>query len=99
MHIYPHDRVLTNAAVKDMAQAHGLYLAQNFQLNAIEKAYPDLMTRSRVARLQFSAQFGQSITNMDALLSRAGPQEWERIKSETKSKIAPMLQTSSRPSR
>ena len=82
--------VLTDAVVRDIGQTYGFYIGQAFSLDAIEQQYPDVAPRARIAKLQFDASFGSSVTNMDAVMGRRGG-EWSRVKTELRDKIATTL--------
>jgi hypothetical protein len=84
--------VLTDAVVRDVTQAYGFYLGQSFTLDLIETKFPDIAPQARMARLQFDASFGSSITNMDSELARGGG-GWSKTKGELRDKIATTLGT------
>jgi hypothetical protein len=82
--------VLTDATARDIGQAYGFHLGQNFSLDAIERKFPELAPQARIAKLQFESSFAASITNMDGVLSRKGG-EWGKVKSELRDMIAATL--------
>ena len=60
---------LTNALAKDIGQAYGFYLGQNYSLNEISKKYPSMSGMALIAEKEFSATFKSSIEGMDALMT------------------------------
>lgn len=84
------DLVLTDATARDIGQAYGFHLGQNFSLDAIEQKFPELAQQARIAKLQFESSFAASITNMDGVLSHKGG-EWGKVKTELRDKIATTL--------
>jgi len=82
--------MLTDAVARDIGQAFGFYFGQSFSLDVIEQKFPEIVAQVRIAKLQFDASFGSSITNMDAVLARRGG-EWSKVKSELRDKIATTL--------
>jgi len=79
---------LSNALAKDIGQAYGFYLWQDYSLNEISKKYPSMSGLALIAEKEFSATFKSSIEGMDAFMSKHAKTEWERIKSQLTIQIA-----------
>jgi len=79
---------LSNALAKDIGQAYGFYLGQDYSLNEITKKYPSLSGLALIAEKKFSASFKSSIEGMDAIMSKHTKKEWEKIKSQLTKQIA-----------
>lgn len=79
---------LSNALAKDIGQAYGFYLGQNYSLNEISKKYPSLSGLALIAEKNFSATFNSSIEGMDAIMSKNAKAEWLKIKNQTTKQIA-----------
>ncbi|AKJ63936.1 hypothetical protein [Kiritimatiella glycovorans] len=83
---------LSNALAKDIGQAYGFYLGQNYSLNEISKKYPSLSGLSLIAEKEFSATFKSSIEGMDALMAKHAKSEWNKIKKQLTTQIASSIQ-------
>jgi len=79
---------LTNALAKDIGQAYGFYLGQNYSLNEISKKYPSMSGMALIAEKEFSATFKSSIEGMDALMTKYAKSEWSKIKKQLTTQIA-----------
>lgn len=79
---------LSNALAKDIGQAYGFYLGQDYSLNEISKKYPSMSGLALIAEKEFSATFKSSIEGMDALMSKYAKTEWESIKGQLANQIA-----------
>ncbi|MGI1946757.1 hypothetical protein [Shewanella glacialipiscicola] len=79
---------LSNALAKDIGQAYGFYLGQNYSLSEISKKYPSLSGLALIAEKEFSATFKSSIEGMDALMAKYAKSEWNKIKKQLTSQIA-----------
>lgn len=78
---------LSNALAKDIGQAYGFYLGQDYLLNEIPKKYPSLSGLALIAEKKFSATFNSSIEGMDAMMSKHAKAEWTKIKSQITKQI------------
>ena len=78
----------TNALAKDIGQAYGFYLGQNYSLSEISKKYPSLSGLALIAEKEFSATFKSSIESMDALMAKYAKSEWNKIKKKLTTQIA-----------
>ena len=81
------DIKLSNALAKDIGQAYGFYLGQNYSLNQISKKYPSVSGLALIAQKEFSTTFKSSIESMDALMARYAESEWEEIKKQLTTQI------------
>ena len=79
---------LSNALAKDIGQAYGFYLGQNYSLSEISKKYPSISGLAHIAEKEFSATFKSSIEGMDALMAKYGQNEWDKIKKQLTTQIA-----------
>lgn len=79
---------LSNVLAKDIGQAYGFYLGQDYSLNEIAKKYPSMSGLALIAEKEFSATFKSSTEGMDALMSKYGKNEWEKIKDQLIKKTA-----------
>lgn len=79
---------LSNALAKDIGQAYGFYLAQDYSLNEIASEYSSMSRLVLIAEKEFSATFKSSIEGMDALMSKHAKTEWEKIKGQLAKQIA-----------
>ena len=61
---------LSNSLAKDIGQAYGFYLGQDYSLTEISKKYPSLSGLALIAEKRFSATFKFSIEGMDAIMSK-----------------------------
>ena len=82
---------LTNALAKDIGQAYGFYLGQNYSLNLISKKYPSLSGLALVAEKEFSANFESSIRGMDSLMTKYAKDAWGEIKGSLTEQIVASL--------
>jgi hypothetical protein len=73
---------LSNALAKDISQAYGFYLGQNYSLNEITKKYPSISGLAFIAEKEFLATFEDSIEGMDALMTKDAKREWDEIKKQ-----------------
>lgn len=80
--------MLSNALAKDIGQAYGFYLGQNYSLSEISKKYPSLSGLALIAEKEFSATFKSSIEGMDALMAKYAESEWKKIKKQLTNQIA-----------
>lgn len=74
---------LSNALAKDIGQAYGFYLGQNYSLGQISKKYPSLSGLALIAEKEFAATFKSAIEGMDALMAKYAKSEWQSMGSET----------------
>lgn len=79
---------LSNPLAKDIGQAYGFYLGQNYSLSEISKKYPSLSGLALIAEKEFSATFKSSIDGMDALMAKYAKSEWNKIKAQLTTQIA-----------
>ena len=79
---------LSNPLAKDIGQAYGFYLGQNYFLSEISKKYPSLSGLALIAEKEFSATFKSSIDGMDALMAKYAKSEWNKIKAQLTTQIA-----------
>ena len=79
---------LSNALAKDIGQAYGFYLGQNYSLSEIPKKYPSLSGLALIAEKEFAATFKSSIEGMDALMAKYAKSEWNKIKAQLTTQIA-----------
>jgi len=79
---------LTNAIAKDIGQAYGFYLGQDYSLNKISKKYPSLSGLVFIAEKEFADNFKSSIEGMDALMAKYAKDEWRKIKENLSKQIA-----------
>lgn len=79
---------LTNALAKDIGQAYGFYLGQDYSLSEISKKYPSLSGLALIAEKEFSATFKSSIEGMDAIMMKHVKSEWQKIKNQLTKQIA-----------
>ncbi|MFG0453515.1 hypothetical protein [Shewanella algae] len=78
---------LTNALAKDIGQAYGFYLGQNYSLRKISKKYPSTSGLVLIAEKEFLATFNSSIEGMDELMERNSKSEWNEIKKQLNTQI------------
>jgi len=79
---------ISNALAKNIGQAYGFYLGQNYSLNEISKKYPSISGLAFVAEKEFSATFKASIEGMDALMTKYAKNEWDKTKEQSFNQIA-----------
>ncbi|WP_018402694.1 hypothetical protein [Marinobacter gelidimuriae] len=79
---------LSNALAKDIGQAYGFYLGQNYSLSKISKKYPSISGLAFIAEKEFSATFKSSIDGMDALMAKYAKNEWDKIKKQLTTQIS-----------
>mgnify|MGYP000011706058 CR=1 FL=1 len=79
---------LYNALAKDIGQAYGFYLGQDYSLSEISKKYPSLSGLALLAEKEFAATFQSSIEGMDALMAKYAKSEWNKIKNQITTQIA-----------
>lgn len=79
---------LSNALAKDIGQAYGFCLGQDYSLSKISKKYPHMSGLALVAEKEFSATFKSSIEGMDVLMSKHAKTEWDKIKGQLTNQIA-----------
>lgn len=79
---------LSNALAKDIGQAYGFYLGQDYSLSEISKKYPSLSGLALLAEKEFAATFQSSIEGMDALMAKYSKNEWNKIKAQLTTQIA-----------
>lgn len=79
---------LSNALAKDIGQAYGFCLGQNYSLSEISKKYPSISGLALIAEKEFSATFKSSIEGMDALMRKYAKNEWDKIKKQLTSQIS-----------
>ena len=79
---------LSNALAKDIGQAYGFYLGQNYSLSEISKKYPSVSGLALLAEKEFSVTFRSSIEGMDALMAKYAKSEWNKIKNQLTAQIA-----------
>jgi len=79
---------LSNALAKDIGQAYGFYLGQDYSLNEISIKYPSLSELALIAEKKFSAAFKSSIEGMDKIMSKNSKTEWLKVKSQISKQIA-----------
>lgn len=77
----------SNALAKDISQAYGFYLGQNYSLSEISKKYPSLAGAALVAKMDFEAKFGSSVEGMDELMAAKLPKDWSDLKKRLISEI------------
>lgn len=78
---------LSNALAKDIGQAYGFYLGQDYSLSEISKKYPSLTGLALLAEKEFAATFQSSIEGMDALMAKYSKSEWNKIKAQITTQI------------
>lgn len=79
---------LSNALAKDIGQAYGFYLGQNYSLSEIPKKYPSLSGLALIAEKEFAATFQSSIEGMNALMAKYAKSEWNKIKAQLTTQVA-----------
>lgn len=79
---------LSNALAKDIGQAYGFYLGQDYSLSEISKKHPSLSGLAQIAEKEFAANFQSSIEGMDALMTKYSKSEWNKIKAQLTTQIA-----------
>ena len=82
---------LSNALAKDIGQAYGFYLGQNYSLSEISKKYPSTSGLALLAEKEFSATFKSSIEGMDALMAKYAKSEWNKIEKQLTTQIASFI--------
>jgi hypothetical protein len=80
--------VITNPVAKDIGRSYGFYLGQKYSLKRISKDFPVLSGVALLAEKEFSAEFGDSISEMDARMLNLSPDEWKKIKADLERQIA-----------
>ena len=73
---------LSNALAKDISQAYGFCLGQNYSLRGISKKYPSISGLALIAEKEFLATFKSSIEGIDALMTKYSKSEWNEIKKQ-----------------
>jgi len=82
---------LSNALAKDIGQAYGFYLGQNYSLGEISKKYPSISGLALLAEKEFSATFKSSVEGMDALMAKYAKSEWNKIKKQLTAQVASFI--------
>jgi|GEM_PF-2756703 len=68
---------------KQVSQAQGFFMAQNYSLNRIAAEYPDLAPQVRQANFAFmSTALGEGATALEPLLQREWAEEWAEAQPE-----------------
>ena len=78
---------LTNALAKDIGQAYGFYLGQDYSLTQISKKYLSLSVPALIAKMKFLATFKSSIEGMDTIMMKHAKSEWLQIKNQLTEQI------------
>ena len=76
------------ASIKEVAQAYGFVLGQEYTLDLVARQYPDMDLRVSLARSQFGAAFPNINSKLEAQLKEAlGPKGFEELGKSIQSKI------------
>ena len=78
---------LSNTLAKDIGQAYGFYLGQDYSLEEIAKKYPAISSLAFIAEQEFLMNFKSSIEGMDMLMEKHAKSEWDEIKRDLATQI------------
>lgn len=85
------DLVLTDALMKDISQAYGFWLGQEYTLDEISKKFPSLSRQVLIARMAFSSEFRSSIEGINSYMNEKNRDEWENLKNTITGKFENIL--------
>lgn len=76
------------ASIKEIAQAYGFVLGQEYTLDLVARQYPDLNLRVSLARAQFAATFSNINSKLETQLKEAlGPKEFDELAKTMQSRL------------